>query len=423
MVIVSIPFKRESVSKVNTIFFVGTSSTSFNSLQTGKCIQRYIRRWGVPRRPLLLFQFPSNGKVYPKHTRTERSSFPGNVSIPFKRESVSKAPFSPPLTNPSRLLFQFPSNGKVYPKPLRQEHTKETKVRSVSIPFKRESVSKGWSTSDDVPGSRKGFNSLQTGKCIQSFGSNINRSTISAVSIPFKRESVSKGFGATRVIFDSYRFNSLQTGKCIQSMFTVAIHTLFLCDVFQFPSNGKVYPKCVRKSRYKRCEVSIPFKRESVSKGTKYKPLDTHKKFQFPSNGKVYPKCVRKSRYKRCEVSIPFKRESVSKANFLGFGRNAFCRFNSLQTGKCIQSRKIKRIVAGVDSEFQFPSNGKVYPKLTPTVGRMKGTEFQFPSNGKVYPKASGGTIFDYQGYEFQFPSNGKVYPKWLSIVLVVWFF
>ena len=63
----------------------------------------------------ILFQFPSNGKAYPKQEmaqlNNETRSF---VSIPFKRESISKE------QNPDH--FQ---NGVF-----------------VSIPFKRESISK-----------------------------------------------------------------------------------------------------------------------------------------------------------------------------------------------------------------------------------------------------------------------------------------
>ena len=63
---------------------------------------------------------------------------------------------------------------------------------------------------------------------------------------------------------------------------------------------------------------------------------------------------------------------------------------------------------------FQFPSNGKAYPKerkMTPSPKMM--AKFQFPSNGKAYPKLPG----DFMAIEsvfhvFQFPSNGKAYPK-----------
>ena len=111
--------------------------------------------------------------------------------------------------------------------------------------------------------------------------------------------------------------------------------------------------------------VSIPFKRESVLQDIQV--LDSfagEAEFQFPSNGKVY--C--KQKYygffldqEFYEVSIPFKRESVLQV--FDAGRNSFCkcvsipfkresvlqaidrhsnslhcfRFNSLQTGKCIQ--------------------------------------------------------------------------------------
>ena len=90
--------------------------------------------------------------------------------------------------------------------------------------------------------------------------------------------------------------------------------------MFQFPSNGKAYPKKQTRlnSRFRLTGVSIPFKRESVSKdGINHRLVQfvTNEEFQFPSNGKAYPKnfgtagCV-----KGVHVSIPFKRESVSKA-------------------------------------------------------------------------------------------------------------
>ena len=159
---------------------------------------------------------------------------------------------------------------------------------------------------------------------------------------------------------------------------------------FQFPSNGKIYPKGINTFSY-------------TTKG----------KFQFPSNGKVYPKPV------TCFftatggslVSIPFKRESLSKA--------------------------IKFEDGTIINLFQFPSNGKVYPKHVELLHEL-GHEprFQFPSNGKVYPKPAkrgdrkiylevsipfkreslskvGTNDCHYTNKdEFQFPSNGKVYPK-----------
>ena len=67
---------------------------SFNSLQTGKHIQRELHK---ARR--------KNGH---------------GVSIPFKRESISKAE-QLTLHLPGLKKFQFPSNGKAYPKGNHQE--------------------------------------------------------------------------------------------------------------------------------------------------------------------------------------------------------------------------------------------------------------------------------------------------------------
>ena len=61
---------------------------------------------------------------------------------------------------------------------------------------------------------------------------------------------------------------------------------------FQFPSNGKAYPKFVILKAGGGSKVSIPFKRESISKEI----------------GKACLEAI-----EECLVSIPFKRESISK--------------------------------------------------------------------------------------------------------------
>ena len=87
------------------------------------------------------------------------------------------------------------------------------------------------------------FNSLQTGKRIQRSPQPAQKSWTSWVSIPFKRESVSKDLERERrdVDDDHAGFNSLQTGKRIQS--EVSQNVEFFEFEFQFPSNGKAYPK------------------------------------------------------------------------------------------------------------------------------------------------------------------------------------
>ena len=139
--------------------------------------------------------------------------------------------------------------------------------------------------------------------------------------------------------------------------------------------------------------------------------------FQFPSNGKAYPKHDWKGYFcqHNGEVSIPFKRESISKDRHSQRPclNNAFC-FNSLQTGKHIQSHSDHAVLIHKEAVFQFPSNGKAYPKVAcldrPVIryisfnslqtgkhiqrdqrrgqgGRQSRIRFQFPSNGKAYPK------------------------------------
>ena len=188
------------------------------------------------------------------------------------------------------------------------------------------------------------FNSLQTGKPIQSFAFRTAPFTTYLVSIPFKRENLSKAKVA------------VHKGEYIK---------------FQFPSNGKTYPKFVTIT----CEtgdlgyVSIPFKRENLSKGTDRQSVWQGVNrfwFQFPSNGKTYPKLTPPSREQSIALSFnslqtgkPIQRDGEYSVS----GNEITC-FNSLQTGKPIQrTYKMTEKMLGKDDLFQFPSNGKTYPK------------------------------------------------------------
>ena len=141
-----------------------TRKRSFNSLQTGKCIQR--QRISTYTSGNKVFQFPSNGKVYSENymngdifQSTVQFQFPSNGKV----YSETMNTFG---KSHEEIVFQFPSNGKVY--------------------------SEG--ADDDDGNNETCFNSLQTGKCIQSTTMDTNPSErFWRVSIPFKRESVFRG--------------------------------------------------------------------------------------------------------------------------------------------------------------------------------------------------------------------------------------
>ena len=165
------------------------------------------------------------------------------------------------------------------------------------------------------------------------------------VSIPYERESLSKGVRAEDKVPAKFEF--------------------------QFPTNGKAYPKSGNESRYRDLtSVSIPYERESLSKDDRIFVTVLDKLFQFPTNGKAYPK-LRHRLHKTYDkdrsfnslrtgkpiqrvdhvadesflelVSIPYERESLSKVEKRrGRGRDERC-FNSLRTGKPIQRQSIRR--------------------------------------------------------------------------------
>ena len=139
------------------------------------------------------FQFPSNGKSYPKGTLKNAAS-----DNDFK--------------------FQFPSNGKSYPK---------DKLHSLIL--KRDNCFNSLQTGNHIQRNISflflnclmidSFNSLQTGNHIQRDYYSERQSLLNKVSIPFKREIISKV-------------------RCVYLV-------LAMTRLFQFPSNGKSYPKRV----------------------------------------------------------------------------------------------------------------------------------------------------------------------------------
>ena len=187
---VSIPFKRESRSKVIAICGLGAAATGF--------------------------QFPSNGKADPKSISNAFTARNKCVSIPFKRESRSKESTPPAEMVAKALVVSIP-----FKRESRSKGPDDARIfaaqYSVSIPFKRESRSKDGYRSHISP-------------------------TVQLVSIPFKRESrskVYKGENASHLWeplefqfpsngkadpkpvtqtlqMEVKSFNSLQTGKQIQ---------------------------------------------------------------------------------------------------------------------------------------------------------------------------------------------------------------
>ena len=168
-------------------------------------------------------------------------------------------------------------------------------------------------------------------------------------------------------------------------------------EKFQFPTNGKAYPK----EKDGEFIVIREFKRFNSLRTGKpiqsYEPVEEHRhlvsSFQFPTNGKAYPKTYEEdaAEVTLIMVSIPYERESLSKVFCGNINIRAKCQgsFNSLRTGKPIQRRKNWLAFLALVVMFQFPTNGKAYPKRANGWFRRVGgwSLFQFPTNGKAYPK------------------------------------
>ena len=161
---------------------------------------------------------------------------------------------------------------------------------------------------------------------------------------------------------------------------------------FQFPSNGKAYPKSfLEKGLIGGLSLfQFPSNGKADPKFEETTPRnERNHKFQFPSNGKAYPKDFMRGTDDNNYLLVfqfPSNGKADPKKKVVKIGLTTFS-FNSLQTGKRIQSHHTHVIETG-NIVFQFPSNGKADPKKLQagSKARWNMDEFQFPSNGKAYP-------------------------------------
>ena len=161
----------------------------------------------------------------------------------------------------------------------------------VSIPFKRESVFRARRHRPHLAQSNQiRFNSLQTGKCIQSAGDVPPiESELENVSIPFKRESVFRDLQSLQrhgtMEFVSIPFKRESVFRDLQSLQRHGTME-FVSIPFKRES---VFRADLKLKDHRETIVSIPFKRESVFRGYRVFTLTIRFcMFQFPSNGKVY---------------------------------------------------------------------------------------------------------------------------------------
>ena len=161
---VSIPLHRESVSKVNgkNVGLKLTLHKSFDSLRSGKCIQR-CRPEARCYRDGNMFRFPSPGKVSPKGIWNGLGCGDG-ISFDSLRPGKCLQSFRHIVLPSHTIRFRFPCTGKVSPKRDGIFYG-ETLIMIVSIPFDRESVSKeGKSEEKNTPDKPVVFPFPSTGK-------------------------------------------------------------------------------------------------------------------------------------------------------------------------------------------------------------------------------------------------------------------
>ena len=322
----------------NTVTVAVTQITpSFNSLQTGNCIQTFIqdKYKDFPAE----FQFPSNGKLHSNSSRLQSCYFYVVFQFPSNGKLHSNAGINN-LTGFIQDKFQFPSNGKLHSN-LKSGMTPFHPACEFQFPSKRETAFKP-------------FIALAT-KIAQE-----------GVSIPFKRETAFKP--GTAGIVQSNRvisFNSLQTGNCIQTILKLP------CSNQVLSFNSLQTGNCIQTNphlllvRSWRC-VSIPFKRETAFKQFLSDRGDhTGPQVSIPFKRETaFKLCFRRSYgMRQADVSIPFKRETAFKRNYDYWRPWWGCQFQFPSNGK-LHSNQLEIDQSAVEAKFQFPSNGKLHSNL-----------------------------------------------------------
>ena len=213
-----------------------------------------------------MFQFPSNGKVFP------------NTSMSVRR-------ITPVLS------FNSLQTGRSFRTPVTPNPNDGNDPVTVSIPFKREGLSElgynfwldAWYIIVSIPFKREGLSELAWELW--------RESRDSIVSIPFKREGLSELRDQwARFDWTSLCFNSLQTGRSFRTTRSVIKVRLNLF-MFQFPSNGKVFPNNFKNhDSYSNCNrFQFPSNGKVFPNKRTTKEGIVMVQFQFPSNGKVFP--------------------------------------------------------------------------------------------------------------------------------------
>ena len=160
LMIVSIPFKRESPFGHERVSFAGPEEVKrFHSLQTGKSFRTYNLGSGDPVH--LCFHSLQTGKSFRTDAIFRVEDPRGElVSIPFKRESPFGLPYAWRYKMRS-FCFNSLQTGKSF--------------RTRTEPFEKNQASC--------------FNSLRTGKSFRTMTKAVVKTKTVKVSIPFKRES------------------------------------------------------------------------------------------------------------------------------------------------------------------------------------------------------------------------------------------
>ena len=165
--------------------------------------------------------------------------------------------------------------------------------------------------------------------------------------------------------------------------------------MFQFPSNGKLHSNT----------VSLIMQIMVVA-------------FQFPSNGKLHSNGDNAGTLSRASLRRfnslqtgnciqTHSVEPVEAGNMNPLG------FNSLQTGNCIQTRNYSAsLILPTGRRFNSLQTGNCIQTEDMFIGFERIYQFQFPSNGKLHSNIGINPAAGALGriYGFQFPSNGKLH-------------
>ena len=286
--LVSIPYEREGIFRLGAEKINDAAPMArFNSLRTGRYLQTKPISPTHPPHPRG-FQFPTNGKVSSDcRNQLLWSGRPDRVSIPYEREGIFRRAIYL-LPNDAHVIVSIPYEREgIFRLPTRGVWSTR---RIVSIPYEREGIFRLRRADSPFLIKEIQFQFPTNGKVSSDNTQTPPANNGGTVSIPYEREGIFRHLEILTLLKgEKVGFNSLRTGRYLQTIGVSEVPSDMMGGGFNSLRTGRyLQTYCLPRWLRQRIPVSIPYEREGIFRHLNKDDLVVASLvFQFPTNGKV----------------------------------------------------------------------------------------------------------------------------------------